>query len=42
MVIPRRCQQAGEPPLSDASYNSPLIIGVGPWGNFMGANVGAF
>jgi hypothetical protein len=39
---PYRTQPIGEPPLSDASYNSPLIIGVGPWGNFIGANVGAF
>ena len=38
---PYRSQPVGSPPFAD-SYDSPTVIGVGPWGTFVGMSVGAF
>ena len=38
---PYRSQPVGDPPFANA-YDSPTVIGVGPWGTFVGMSVGAF
>ena len=38
---PYRSQPVGDPPFANA-YDSPTVIGVGPWGTFAGMSVGAF
>ncbi len=38
---PYRAQPGGDPPFADA-YGSPTVIGVGPWGTFVGTAIGAF
>jgi hypothetical protein len=38
---PYRNQPVGDPPFAN-SYDSPTVIGVGPWGTFVGMSVGAF
>ncbi|MCE9629528.1 MAG: hypothetical protein K8S94_02245 [Planctomycetia bacterium] len=38
---PYRGQPVGDPPFADAQ-DSPTVIGVGPWGTFIGTAIGAF
>lgn len=40
-LSPYRRQPVGEPPFADA-YGSPAVIGVGPWGTFVGTAIVAF
>lgn len=38
---PYRAPPVGDTPFSDA-YDSPTVVGVGPWGTFLGIPIGAF
>jgi len=38
---PYRAPPVGDAPFSDA-YDSPTVVGVGPWGTFLGIPIGAF